>query len=701
VTDTHRRPWYARTWLHIAIIMAVAAVFRLWQLDSLPPGLFGDEATDGLDALDVLAGRGSVFFPANFGREGLHMWIVAGAFRLLDVTPLALRLPSAIAGILTALAAYWLGCELITKEEERRKKENGASSFFLLSSSLIPLLAALYVATSYWHVHFSRFGIRGVFTPLCGALAFAAFWRAVNRRSTGWFAVAGFWLGLALHFYTASRFFPFFLAGFLLVEWLVARLTRRPALLPQHWRGILVLYVVAALVFAPLGLYFVQHPGSFAQRASAVTALGAESPLARMARAAVANVLQFFLPGGGDQEQFYNLPGRAVFDPVTALLALVGLGVLLWRWRSGPALFLLLWFPALLLPSFLATDRWPTLPRVLGVIPGVYFFPAVGLAAVVGWLERTSPPNPLSWLRPGEGESEGVRFIFLCLALLLHAGLTWRDYFHVWGPSQATYEAFEGDMVAAADWLDRYEDARLRHVYLSADIYRHPTFMLLHERATVQTYFTHTNPQLSWFDGRAALPLPVANTPAVYLVPASAPLAAPADAWLRAAATETDTVAGPDGAPALQVLQVAAGTSVGPGMAAAAEPVALTPQLDLTGAQLALTDGPEPELTLFWRTHGPDPADWPGYRLEVVLPARDGTEWTGELSFEAFRPLEWTVDGGFVTWHTLHGYTGPAVSGGGATGQGRLRLVRVRDSGPVATAAAPEGWHAFTFSATY
>ncbi len=106
------RAWLHNPWLHVAIIVLVAGFFRLWLIGRIPPGLFGDEATDGLDALDVLAGRGAVFFPANYGREGLHMWIVAGMFRLLGVTPLALRLPSAIAGILTAVATYWLGREL-------------------------------------------------------------------------------------------------------------------------------------------------------------------------------------------------------------------------------------------------------------------------------------------------------------------------------------------------------------------------------------------------------------------------------------------------------------------------------------------------------------------------------------------------------------------------------------------------------------
>ncbi len=182
------RPWYTRTWLHVAIILVVAGLFRLWQLQAIPPGLFGDEATDGLDALDVLAGRGAVFFPANFGREGLHMWIVAATFRLLGVTPLALRLPSAIAGIATALATYWLGRELLaayhrpgTKSRPGDPDDRRPNSVVV---SLAPLLAALYLATSFWHVHFSRFGIRGVFTPLCAALAFAAFWRAVNAGGT-------------------------------------------------------------------------------------------------------------------------------------------------------------------------------------------------------------------------------------------------------------------------------------------------------------------------------------------------------------------------------------------------------------------------------------------------------------------------------------------------------------------------------------
>ena len=386
--------------------MLVAAFFRLWLLDRIPPGLFGDEATDGLDALDVLAGRGAVFFPANYGREGLHMWLVAGMFRLLGVTPLALRLPSAIAGILTAVATYWLGRELVAAQhlaDERRMTNDQRPfvirPFVLRPVSRRPLPRHLLLAHPLQpfrhprglHTAVRRAGVCGVLargepptTHLHRPHRFHERSSFVIRHSL-WFALSGFFLGLSTHFYTASRFFPFFLGGFLVLQAIVAFATRRrdEAILVRHFWGIVLLFAVAALVFLPLGIYFIQHPGSFSQRASEVVATNAASPLALMGKAALANVLQFFVPGRGDQAQFYNLPGRAVFEPVTALLALIGLGVLLWRWQRPPALFLLTWIPALLLPSFLATDRFPTLPRVLGVIPAIYFYPAIGLAAIV------------------------------------------------------------------------------------------------------------------------------------------------------------------------------------------------------------------------------------------------------------------------------------------------------------------------------
>ena len=777
------RKFLTNPWLHLALIFVVAAFFRLWQLDSIPPGLFGDEATDGLDALDVLAGRGAVFFPANYGREGLHIWLVAAAFRLLGVTPLALRLPSAIAGILTALATYWLGREMtrywvlgigywvsgIGSSRNGFAARDGVHTKttnpqYLIPNTLmfVPFLASLYLATSYWHIHFSRFGIRGVFTPLCGALAFAAFWRGVNRanqrisesvnpqsakrkaqpknrRSRNlqsairnlqsairnlqsairnpqsairnpqslWFALSGLFLGLATHFYTASRFFPFFLGGFLILQALItyARGRGDEAILRRHFWGIVLLYGVAALVFAPLGVYFLQHPGSFSQRAGEVAAFGDTSPWSRIGQAALANVLQFFVPGKGDLAQFYNLPGRAVFDPLTALLALIGVATLLWRWRDPAALFLLTWFPALLLPAFLATDRFPTLPRVLGVIPGVYFLPAVGVGVVVGKIVRhgrlegnegNEGTEGIEGTEGTEGTATAVLrasppprvtvsprhrvtvSLVITAALLVHVGLTYRDYFRVWGPAQATFDAFEGDMTTAWQWLETHQPAG--HVYLSSDIYRHPTFMLLAEHATVQTYFQHQNPGLSWFDARGALPLPPPGERATYLIAASSQPTGPAAAFLAYHSIEQDQWLAPDGTPALTEFGLPADADLTVFGATEQMSAAFTEQLILTAA--AWRAGPDgvPALQLLWRTAGPDWENPAGYRLEIAA-----GDWQTVVPFDAFRPPEWVPDGRFVTWRRLNLPDEPSETL-------RLRLVRLSNDRPVTSPASPDGW---------
>ncbi len=651
--------------LAMLLILAVAAAFRLWQLASVPPGLFGDEAVNGLDALDALAGRASVFYPANYGREGLAMLLFAGGIQVWGPTALALRIPAALAGIATALATYWLGRELLADTRYR--------------GVLVPLLAALLLSASFWHVYTSRYAERLIFTPLMAALSFAAFWRAASltqkrgaRAAWPWFLLSGLFLGLSVHFYSISRLLPVFLVVYLLAQagylWLAGR-ARRPAgiadpgqsLLRRAFWPLVGLYAVALAVFAPLGLYFLRHPGSFTQRAQVVSAfnpaLSNGDALAAIARAGIANLRQFVVPGAGDTAPFFNLPGRAVFDPLTAALAIAGLalcliGVLagLQRRRSpeitaqgARLLFLLLWFPVMLLPALLAVDRFPALPRVMGVIPGVYFFPALALGELLLQAHRWSASG-----RPAARWGPWLAAGLAVAALLLHGGLTWRDYFQRWAAGPDTVEAFESDMAAAAAWIAAHPD---QAVFLSADIYRHPSFVFLHEQVPLSQFFDYVDPSVHFFDGRAALPLPPAGHDAVYLFTSNAgpdPILAHAPGWAGFRPVE----AAEAGGPGLAVYRLDRDAIDRSQLLTADIVFANGPQL--VGYRVEPLDDDTAAVLLLWEMDEPQPGRYHGLQVQAGWLPPDGGQQLAQTSGElAYRPTEWAPGSQALSWLLL------------------------------------------------
>ena len=621
----------------ILLVLAVAAFFRLWRIGSVPPGLFGDEAVNGLDALDVLAGRGQVFFPANYGREGLHMYFIAAFFRVLGVTPLAVRLPSVLAGILTTLATYWLGHELFRYSDEGVKAR-------------VPLLAALGLATAYWHVHFSRFGIRGVFTPLWGALAFAAFWRGVNTldtvskgRSLGWFLLSGAFLGLSVHFYTASRLYPVMLGLFLVVQAAVAARGEggaRGSVLGRAFWPIAGCYLVAAVVFSPLGWHFVTHPGSFAQRASEVFAFGDQvSPWARMRLAVIGNVAQFFVPGGGDMAWFYNLPGRPLLDLVTGALTLMGLAIAIRRWRRPEYLFLLVWWPVMMLPAFLAVDRVPTAPRVLGVMPGLYLFPAIAVASLANWA-RTRIEQ--------DRARQAVVATLMIIPLVAAGAWTARDYFAAWAPTAEAYEAFDGEMVDAANWLR--DHPRPWPVYVSAEFYRHASFMLLHSQVPTTEFFAYRDDSVRWFKGSSTLPLPPPGVTGTYVFTG---IAHTSEERLDQYLPERQLVyqsLDPAGRPSVTVY---AANTRDRAQNDVDRPV--TDQVTLTGYDVygEARPGQALECALHWRFDGPQENGQTAYRVQLALVDENGRLWPAAEDDLGYRPVEWDGDAEAVSWHRL------------------------------------------------
>jgi len=149
-------------WFLLLAVIALAATLRLYALERLPPGLYHDEAYNGLDALDVISGLRPVFFEANNGREPLFIYLVALSVSLLGRSPLAIRLVAALLGTLTVPATYFMVRELLGRREA--------------------LLAAVVTAITFWHLNLSRVGFRAVSFPLLTALCLWFFVRGLHSK---------------------------------------------------------------------------------------------------------------------------------------------------------------------------------------------------------------------------------------------------------------------------------------------------------------------------------------------------------------------------------------------------------------------------------------------------------------------------------------------------------------------------------------
>ena len=419
-----RQPWLEAVLLVLLFLVALA--IRLYGLHKWPPGLYNDEAANGLDALGVLQGRRPIFFESNYGREPLFIYLQAVSMALFGVTPYALRLTAAVVGALTVPTIYWM-----TREAFARTT---------LPARWLALWTALFLAVSYWHISLSRIGFRAIMLPLMAALAFGWFWRAWWKTDDpntvhdpdGRYGLplldlvlCGLFVGLSLYTYTAARFLPIVIVVVSIVGAAIAHSRQR---VRQIGLGLAVIAVTAILVFSPLGIYYLTHPGTFLGRATSVSVLSSafapHGPVASLTTGVIETTKMFFMTP--DPNLRHNPAQRPVFDVVLAVWIGIGIATALFRWRILPYFFAIAWLMLLAVPAVLSLEGAPHSLRAIGLLPVSILFAVLAMLAIGQRL-------PSRWRNFA---------VFLPLPFLLFSGFTsLRDYFQAWqDPDQ-----FRGD----------------------------------------------------------------------------------------------------------------------------------------------------------------------------------------------------------------------------------------------------------------
>ena len=382
-------------------VLLVAAGLRLWGLTETPPGLYQDEAFHLLQAQQIIRGEAlPVFITGNNGYEPLFVYLAAIPLLLLGPVAWAGRLMAAWIGLLSVALTIRAGTEMFPR------RSTG-------------LLAGVGLAGLFWSLTFSRFGSQPILASAAAAGTLAAFWHGARTQRPWAFVLAGVSLGLGLDGYLGFRLFPFVA----LVAGLALLAARREQRLKLFLGGLLAASV-ALLIFAPLGIFFLQNPQWFFHRFDQTTAttLGAGDPTSALSTNLLKTVGGLFVSGDGNWR--HNFAGRPALDAAQALFFLIGVGACAWRWREPTSWALGAWLAIGLSPTLL-TYQAPHFGRTTMAIPAVALLIAVGITTLWEWTKNRA-----------------VRALVL-VALALSTSLTLRDFWGRWAQDFNLFEYFE------------------------------------------------------------------------------------------------------------------------------------------------------------------------------------------------------------------------------------------------------------------
>lgn len=340
--------------IYLLAIIVMAAFLRIWDLHSIPPGCWFDEAENGLETSRILQGDWFFFTPANNGRGALQFFWTAPFFYFFGANIYSLRLATAIVGLLTIPAAWIL--------------------FRKLAGAGVGLIAGAFIAFSSWHFTISRIGFDAVLTPLFDILVIYCVISAVQSGYWRYFILSGLLAGIANYGYAASRLTPLFLIGGYLCY------IKSEYWSSKHWRGLLLALMFMVVTLLPLAYYGLKHSDKFIERGSQVNIIQdviiskSPGPILRNLRA----TFRMFHERG-DVNARHNLPGTPMLDPIMGLMLVFGLIFSLENRNHIPYILMFGWLCLVLLLGGVLTRPAPHGLRTLSAIVPISFFSALGI----------------------------------------------------------------------------------------------------------------------------------------------------------------------------------------------------------------------------------------------------------------------------------------------------------------------------------
>jgi 4-amino-4-deoxy-L-arabinose transferase-like glycosyltransferase len=190
----------------LLLILVIAAFLRFWRISEVPVSLFGDELDVGYHAYSILkTGRdySGNFMPLNFHslaewRTPFYLYSTVPTVAIWGISPLGVRFPAEVFGVLGVLGLYLLIKQLTKKE-------------------VLALTAALVLAVSPWHIQYSRAAFE--VTELLAFYLFGLYYFFISIKDQKYLWLSMLFLLITPLIYSTAKLFTLLLLLVLAAFW--------------------------------------------------------------------------------------------------------------------------------------------------------------------------------------------------------------------------------------------------------------------------------------------------------------------------------------------------------------------------------------------------------------------------------------------------------------------------------------------------
>ncbi len=371
-------------------ILLIAAGIRLYALDTAPPGIHHDEASNGYDAYCLLktgADRWGEHWPVlleAFGRcdfrGAIHAYLMIPFHAIMgpDKLILSTRLPAALLGVITV-------CALFVAIRRTYDEETA-------------LWASALLAISPWHIQITRIGHESALTPAFTIAAVALLVTSIQPKTNGIklklsrLVMASMVMGLSVYTYPSMRLFtPLFLTvtALLCRREIASCLRPTEANAPINRRTAAIAIVVGLLIIAPMAWLTLTSPDRILARAAQTSVFHQSESFTAGLTLFLTQYAQHFTPNWlflvGDRYQIQSPPGMGQIAIISAPFLLLGIFATIRQWRSSPISRILIAWLLLAPLAASATEGGPHALRSACGLGAYQWLTAIGIVSALAW----------------------------------------------------------------------------------------------------------------------------------------------------------------------------------------------------------------------------------------------------------------------------------------------------------------------------